>query len=236
MGEGFIKLHRCLLEKPIWTNSTPEQKTILVTLLIMANFKTNEWEWQGKKFKCQPGQFITSLQSIKEASGFGISTQNIRTALVRFEKLGFLTNKSTKTGRFITLVNWGLYQIDDYKLTKKLTKTSQRPHKDLTTIEECKNDKNDKNEDIKYTYAEFVHMTSAEHARLIDEYGDPFIKRCIEVLDNYKGANNKTYANDYRAIKTWVIKRVQEDQAKENPIPKIPRGIQSIIDYGSEEH
>lgn len=35
--QGWIKLHRELLDKPIWTESTPEQKTILITLLMMAN-------------------------------------------------------------------------------------------------------------------------------------------------------------------------------------------------------
>ena len=40
--DGWIRVHRELLDKPIWLNSTPEQKTILITLLLMANFKENE--------------------------------------------------------------------------------------------------------------------------------------------------------------------------------------------------
>ena len=52
-------------------------------------------EWQGKKFTIKPGQFITSLKSIRENAGSGISIQNVRTALERFEKYEFLTSKST---------------------------------------------------------------------------------------------------------------------------------------------
>ena len=55
MSEGWFKVHRCLFEKAIWQQSTPEQKVILITLLGMANHKGREWEWQGKQFKAEPG-------------------------------------------------------------------------------------------------------------------------------------------------------------------------------------
>lgn len=134
---GYIALFRCLLDKSIWKQSTPEQKSILITLLLMANHKENEWEWQGQKFKVLPGQMITSLNSIAERAGKGVSIQNVRTALTRFQKLGFLTYESTKTGRLINIVNWRLYQGELMKANnepnKAEVKTQQRPNKDLTT-------------------------------------------------------------------------------------------------------
>jgi hypothetical protein len=48
MNQGWIKLHRELLEKPIWTAATPEQKVLLITLLMMANHGEKQWEWKGK--------------------------------------------------------------------------------------------------------------------------------------------------------------------------------------------
>lgn len=106
----------------------------------MANFQPREWEWQGEKFSVGSGQFVTSLETIRANTGGSVSTQNVRTALKRFEKLGFLTNKSTKTGRLITLVNWEQYQYTGEQANKDtnkdLTKTSQRANKELTTREE----------------------------------------------------------------------------------------------------
>ncbi|CAI3332619.1 DnaD domain protein [Enterococcus cecorum] len=107
---GWIKLYRELLEKPIWFESTPEQKTILITLLLMANHEGRQWEWQGQKYYAAPGQFVTSLPKIVEACGPGISIKNVRTALKRFEKYGFLADKSTNKNRLITINNWALYQ------------------------------------------------------------------------------------------------------------------------------
>ena len=146
---GWLKLYRELIEKPIWVNSTPEQKTVLITILSMANFKARKWEWNGKEFYLEEGQCITSLESIVQKCGKGITTQNVRSALIRFEKLGFLTNKSTKTGRLITIENWAIYQGDDdepnKEVNKELTKNQQRTNKELTTREERKKEKNEKN-------------------------------------------------------------------------------------------
>lgn len=113
MSQGWFKIHRELFEKSIWLNSTPEQKVILITLLGMANHQGKEWEWKGKQFKAAPGQFVTSIDSIIKKAGKDISEKNVRTALNKFEKYGFLANESTKTGRLITIVNWGLYQASE---------------------------------------------------------------------------------------------------------------------------
>jgi len=138
MTNGWIKLHRALKDKAIWKCSTPEQKVILITLLMMANHKPQEWEWQGKKFTCYPGQMITSLESIRKIAGRGVSIKNIRTSLQRFQKLEFLANKTAKTGRLITIVNWESYQSDENNGQSK----RQTGGKQVATN---KNDKNDKN-------------------------------------------------------------------------------------------
>lgn len=145
---GYIALYRDLLEKPIWLNSTAEQKTILITILLIVNHEAREWEWKGEKFKVMPGQTITSLESIAKIAGKDISIQNVRSAIVRFEKLEFLTNESTKTGRLITVLNWGLYQGDMRKgnkePNKEVTKSQQRGNKEVTTNNNDNNDNNDK--------------------------------------------------------------------------------------------
>lgn len=87
---GWIKLYRELLNKPIWKESTAEQKAILITLLLMANHEKQVWEWKGKEYSCEAGQFITSLEKLAQAVGKGVSKKNVRTALERFEKLGFI--------------------------------------------------------------------------------------------------------------------------------------------------
>lgn len=107
---GYVKLWRSLLRKPIWYNSTPEHKSVLMALMMMAEWQPRSWEWKGEKINLQPGQFVTSVASITQACGRGVTTKSVRDAIERFQQLDFLTNESTKTGRLISIINWSLYQ------------------------------------------------------------------------------------------------------------------------------
>lgn len=220
--QGWITLYRELIKKPIWLNSTPEQKTILITLLLMANHEENEWEWKGQKFTVKPGQMITSLNSIVDKCGKGITTQNVRTALKRFEKLGFLTNESTKQNRLITIVNWRKYQSVESKPNKdsnnQLTNDQQRPNNQLTTNNNDNNENNDNNnyyvrnsEDKLYlkTFAECGGSCSKYNFyRLKDlekEYGEEQLIKAIETAAD----NNKvTTAYIKGILNNWNKKEV----------------------------
>ena len=149
---GWVKIHREIGDKPIWLESTSDQRSVLMALLMMVNYEPNKWEWQGEQYECMPGQVVTSLQKIAEKSGKGVSIQNVRTALKRFEKLGFLTNESTNKNRLITIVNWGVYQGSDDEPNKQtnrqLTSNQQAANKQLTTIKNIRT-KEVKNKEIK---------------------------------------------------------------------------------------
>ena len=163
---GWVSLWRELYKKPIWANSTPEHKAVLIVLLGLVNHEPTEWEWKGKSYTVKRGQTITSLQSIKILCGKGVSIQNIRTSLLRFEKLHFLTNESTKTGRKLTICNYDTYQKQADKANKdsnkELTKDQQRGNKDLTP----NNNDNNNNKDNKKKRTAFSPPSFGE----VEEY------------------------------------------------------------------
>lgn len=68
--------------------------------------------------------------------------------------------------------------------------------------------------DKKIHFADYVTMTNAEYEKLVSTYSKEFADQCITVLDNYKGANGRKYKSDYRAILSWVIEKVKQEQAK----------------------
>lgn len=179
----------------------------------MANFNPNQWEWKGEKYEVKPGQFITSLDSIVKECGKGISTQNVRTALIRFEKLGFLTNEPTKEGRLVTIANWSLYQCDNKQPNKPnnkdLTNDSQTPNKDLTPKEECNKVKKEKNV--------FIPPTLEEIQAYITEKGyNVDANKFFNYYDsgNWTKANGKKVANWKQTIVTWDSKN--DNQSNNN--------------------
>ena len=133
---GFICLWRKTKDDPIWFNSTPEQKVIFITLLFMARWREQKYDIYGDTITLNPGQFITSYSEIKKLTGKGVSMQNVRTGIDRFEKLGFLTREVTKRGSLVTIVNWRKYQDINYETNmannNELTSHQQGTNKALT--------------------------------------------------------------------------------------------------------
>ena len=133
--EGFVRLYRSLIDDPIWLNSTPPQKTVLITLLCMVTWKPRQWDILGKPFVLQPGQCFTSLTQVALRAGLGVTPKIVRNALNRFEKLGFLALERAHRGTLITIVKWRFYQLDDTdKGTTEGTTRAQRGHSEGTTI------------------------------------------------------------------------------------------------------
>lgn len=157
----------------------------MITLLLMANHRENEWEWQGRRFKVKKGSFVTSLESIRKSAGKGISIQNVRAAIARYEKLGFLTNKSTKSGRLITVRNWSKYQQTE-KATQQ--RNQQRGNKEATP------NNNDNNVKIYTHYLKCVspmrksrQRALANLSRHLKKYTE---KDLIAAADNYASTLN----------------------------------------------
>lgn len=183
---GFFKIWRDLFDKPIWLNSTPEQKVILITLIKMANWKKSQWEWCGKPYYCKPGEFITSYNSIIMACGKGVTYQNVRTAIKKFKNYEFLTYHSTVGewgGIKVIINNWDKYQKEiNTSTNESLTDCPHITNISLTPIEEYKNDKNDKN----------VFFIKGEKTKKLDPYIDN------HVIEKYKNEHEKYFGNKLR--------------------------------------
>ena len=150
-SNGWIKLYRCLLDHSLWLNSTAQQKVVLVTLLMLANHTEKKWEWQGKPYTCKPGQLITSLESLRTKCDSSMTIQNVRSALKRFESMGFISKQSNTHNTLITICNWERYQNDtetgNAPNNMSPTDGQQMAGKRVTTN---KNDKECKNERTPY--------------------------------------------------------------------------------------
>lgn len=194
--QGWIKVYRNLLDKAVWQNSTPEQKTIFVTLLLMVNHQEKEWEWQGDPYKVKPGQVITSLDTIVQKCGKGISIQNVRTALKRFEKYGFLTNQSTNKNRLITIVNWGEYQCGEQTAGNEITGNQQAHNKPITTN---KNEENLNNGNKNSTKPR-QESQSYDQGSVPFQLSSRLLNSIRKNIPEFKYPNMQKWSNDFRLM------------------------------------
>ena len=134
--KGWIKIHRKILESEMYRQMNGIQRSILFDILLSVNWKEKQWDYKGNHYALKPGDMVTSLAKLKEKCAPDVSIRNLRTCLLLMKNYDFLTNHSTKRNRTISICNWDKYQGDVTKeVTRGVTKTRQRPDKDLTTID-----------------------------------------------------------------------------------------------------
>ena len=110
---GFIKLDRKILDWEWWDDITTFR--LFMTILLMANWEDKKWK--GKTIK--RGQLWTSLPSLSEKAH--LSIQQTRSSLDKLKATGEITDKSTVSGRLITVVKYDVYQTKPKKSTDKST-------------------------------------------------------------------------------------------------------------------
>lgn len=86
-------------------------------------------------------------------------------------------------------------------------------NKNISINKDINKDKSINRDAIKKHYLDynFVLLSENEYNKLINQYGEEFTHKCIEKLNNYKGANGKKYKSDYLAILNWVITQCIKD-------------------------
>lgn len=139
--EGYIKLHRKLLENPIAQKA--HYGWLWVVLLLKANYKDREVMWNGGLVTLKAGQFITGRNKLSEEIGVPAST--IEDALRWLETQHQIRQQKNNKFRIITIVNWDKYQINDEDSDSKsdIYPTTSRHLAD--TDKKDKKDKKDNN-------------------------------------------------------------------------------------------
>ena len=173
---GWIKVHRGLLDSPVWTSANAEGRVILMTLLLSVTPVPYKSFWNGQEIVVQPGQLITSIEGICARTGLLVTPQNVRTMLRKCKQAGFLTEEVTKTGRLITITNWGFYQSSGEGVNKaaarQLTNSPQRANMLATLNRAEKKDKTTKNCWKQKDLSRKVQQSQNYNGR---EYSDDFL-------------------------------------------------------------
>ncbi len=203
MDNGWIKLHRKLLENPFAHKAN--SMALWVTLLLLANHKENKFMWNGKILIIKEGQFITGRKELSKQTGIPATTiERILETLENGHQIG--QQKTTKY-RLITIVNWESHQNVDRKVDNKRTTNGQQ----TDTNNKGENEKNERNniadknpplpvKEIKKTNDD-VPMNLEEFR----EWTRSSPQRHIQVIGEWAGAEELTYTT--KAQWTVLIKR-----------------------------
>ena len=202
LSDDYIKLHRKLIEWEWYDNANTMR--LFIHCLLKANWKSGSWH--GIEY--QPGQFITSLETLVKETG--LTTQQVRTALNHLISTGEVTSSQQGKCRVITINKWSDYQGNNKEDNKKVTRKQQGCNKVVTTDEEYKEREEGKN--IKNIYGEYKHvrLTQKQYDKLVDDYGEELLKAAIKYLDEYMQMKGKKYSDHNLVLRKWVFDAVKE--------------------------
>lgn len=147
MEQGFIKLHRSILDWEWWHDENT--RNVFLWLLLNAN-------WDDSRFQghvIPKGSLVTSYPKI--AQSLNISERNARTAINHLKSTGEVTVKVTRRFSIVTIENWAKYQCNE-SLSDNLNDslnvsqvTAKRQPSD--SIKEIKNIRNKENKNNIFT-------------------------------------------------------------------------------------
>ena len=200
----YIKLYRNLLEWEWWSDINTCR--LFVYMLLKANWK--DGNFCGKVIP--KGSFVSSLPKLSEETSLTIS--EVRTAISHLKLTGELTYKSYSKYTVFTVNNYCLYQSNDTQNSRQFADNSQSIRSLLTTIEEKKEGKNKRNNNI------FVPPTVLEVAEYCSERNNNV---SAEAFVDFYTANGWVQGKG-KPIKDWkAAVRTWEKNEKKNPAPKV---------------
>lgn len=210
--EGYIKLHRQILDSRVWANDGLLK--VWLWCLLKANYKDN---WVTVKtgsgeteVKVKKGQFIFGRKSAGKDLKMPPST--VWKRILKLENMQNLNTQRDTHYTIISIINWDTYQDEDKK-------GDTQGDRQVTGREQAGNtDKKDKKD--KKKYLEFVYLTDDEFEKLEKKFSQQGAMKNIEKLNNYIGSKGKKYKSHYHTILTWHNKEQNKEQPQQPIKPK----------------
>lgn len=104
MDKGWVNIHVSFFDEPVWTEATPEQKCVMMSLILQANEHEEEVRWNGEMRIIQPWQLVVSYRQLADFVSQRFSITRAQTILKKLTAAGFLTYESSGQYVVITII------------------------------------------------------------------------------------------------------------------------------------
>jgi hypothetical protein len=198
--QGFISLHRKLMDNPIW--SDPNYLKLWIYCLFEASHKEHDQLVGNQMIKLERGQFVKGRFALAEDMNKGVKPKqklNDKTwwrHLENLEKWGMLTIKSTNKYSVVTIDKYDFYQSvfnkKDQEVDQQMSNSCPSNDQQMSTnnnVNNVNNANNNSRQKFKYEHSDM------KLAELLYNY----------IVDNGEKSSKKTnmdkWANEMRLIR-----------------------------------
>ena len=137
--DGWIKLHRKMLDNPIVLKDA-DHLAIWVYLLLNATHEDYKTLFGGKAFMLHPGQLITGRKKIAKA--LNINEHKVERVLKLFKIEQQIEQQPKPYGSVITILNWNDYQQFEQQDEQQMSNERATSEQPVSTKQKHKNNKN----------------------------------------------------------------------------------------------
>lgn len=135
MNQGYVKIHRKLLNNPVVMKDI-DHLAVWIYLLLNATHKEVSAMFRGEKIILKPGQLITGSKSI--ADKLGINYVKVHRIISEFKSENQIEKQTSNKNSLITIVNWEMYQ-DNEKQNETQMKYNCNTTENKQECKECNN-------------------------------------------------------------------------------------------------
>lgn len=139
--EGWIKIHRKILENPIICKDS-DYLAVWIYLLLNATHREIPALFKGKKIILQKGQLITGRKSM--ANQLKISESKIYRIINDFKSEHQIEQQTSNKNSVITILNWNKYQQIEQQNEQQMNNKRTTDEQQVNTNKNVKNVKNER--------------------------------------------------------------------------------------------
>ena len=220
-AEGWIKLHRKLLDNPVTMKDT-DHLAVWIYLLLNASHNEHPALFKGEKIMLKPGQLITGRKSI--ALALHIDESKVERILKSLKSEQQIEQQTSSKNRLISITNWEFYQQSEQQNEQQVNNKRTTSEQQVNTNKNIKNDKNER-KDICQNILDLFNKICCSFGRVknitksraeiitdslktysLDDFKKVFEK--AEQSDFLKGNNSRNWSANF----DWLIK--EDNMAK----------------------
>lgn len=182
---GWIKLHRKILDSPVFENE--KILKVFMYCLLQASHKDHTHLVGTQVVNLKAGQMVFGRESWSKR--LKIKESTLYRYMKLLETLNIVEIKTNNKFSIVTVVNWGVYQDSNNQSEQQMDNKRTTDEQQMDTNKNVKNEKNEKNKDIvaylnEKTGKDFKFTTKKTqtliNARLKEGFNEDDFKRVID--------------------------------------------------------
>ena len=214
---GWIKLHRKITDSAVFDNE--KILKVFIYCLTSASHKDHDQLVGNQIVHLKPGQFIFGRKAWSER--LKIKERTLYDYMKTLESLQIININSNNKFSVVTVVNWGVYQLQDESNQQQTNNKPTTNQQQTNTNKNVKNEKNEKNKDIvaylnQKADKEFKHTTkktqSFINARLEEGFTVDDFKKVIDIkCSEWKNSDMNKYLRPETLFSTKFESYLNQD-------------------------